>query len=91
MRSAVAVQTTPTLAAAADKQRDWIILQNTSDSVIYLDVTGDGSSPVTSSNGLKLAAGSLVTLTGGPANNAITAIHADTGDKSLVVQGGGAQ
>lgn len=88
MRTAIAVATTTTEIAPADKSREWIIIQNNSDTALSLDIAGSPSEPLTVSNGLVLAAGADITLTGSPANNRITALHGGSGSKDVRVQGG---
>lgn len=88
MRTSIAVATTPTELAPADPSRFWLIIQNASDTDMAIDIAGSPSAALTMDNGLILAAGREVCLTGGPANNRVTAMHAGTGNKDCRVQGG---
>lgn len=92
MIAKAAIGTTPTLALAAVAKR-WCMLQNQSDTDIY--VAFEGSSGVTidsgASPGFKIAAGSSVALSddnhrGYPLADAIYAVHGSTGTKNLVIQ-----
>lgn len=86
MRAAITVTTTPAEVVPADQERDTLILANTSGSTIYYDVTGDGSSPLTTSNSIPLPANTVLFLTGNVAKQAIFALVA-SGTASLVAQG----
>jgi hypothetical protein len=87
MKTTVDVLSTPTVVTTAGP-RSWLVIENASDTTIYLDLVASGSSPVSTSNGISLVAGEKLTLTGGVANNQITAIHGGSGAKVLRIQGG---
>jgi len=91
MITKVAVATTATLCLAAVNKR-WMMIQNQSDTDIY--VAFDGTTAVTldsgASPGMKLAAGASIAITddhhrGAPLADAVYAIHGSTGTKSLVI------
>lgn len=86
MRASITVTTTPTRVAAADADRDWMIIDNPSDATVYLDLTGESDAPLTSANGLSLASGTKVSFTGTLSRLQVLAVTA-TGSKTLVVQG----
>jgi hypothetical protein len=86
---AIQVQTTVTTIAAAGN-RDFLHIQNVSDTDIYLKYDGS-STTLTASNGVKLAAGEWLILNNdGYRNvfrNLVQAIHGGSGDKEVRVQG----
>jgi len=88
MRTAILVSTTPTEAAPADQGRGWLGIQNASDTDMALDLTSDGEGPLTMDNGIVLAAGDSIFLSGEAANNRVMIIHGSTGTKDARVQGG---
>lgn len=88
MRTAIQVTTTPTEAAPADPSREWLAIQNNSDTDMALDLTSSGSGPLTMENGLILAKGANICLHGEVANNRVMIIHGGTGTKDARVQGG---
>jgi hypothetical protein len=88
MRTAIAVETTPTEAAPADSSREWLGIQNASDVDMALDLTSSGESELNMSNGIILAAGDSIFLNGEVANNRVMLIHGSTGTKDARVQGG---
>lgn len=91
MISKVSVTTTATLCLAATNKL-WMILQNQSDTDIYLAFEGTSAvtTDVGASPGIKLAAGASIAFTddyhrGAPLTDAIYAIHGSTGTKALVI------
>jgi hypothetical protein len=88
MRTSIAVETTPTQAAAPDQTRSWLAIQNNSDVEMAIDITSDGGSALTMSNGLILRAGETIHIAGAAANNQVMLIHGSTGTKDARIQGG---
>jgi hypothetical protein len=89
MRKNVNITTAPTEIVSADKNTGWLILQNQSDTTIFLDFSGlNSEGDLTTANGIQLVAGQQVALTGGIANNSVRGIHGGTGNKVIHVQGG---
>jgi hypothetical protein len=67
-----------------------MVIQNDSDADIFLKFDGSDSL-LTAANGLRLKAGSTITLDNlnmivGKANNEVWAIHSSTGSKTLRIQ-----
>ena len=78
------------VAGACDQERRWaIILQNDSDADFFLKFDGSAAD-LTADNGFRLGAGAHIILESSAnvciANNAISAIHASTGNKVLRIQ-----
>jgi len=88
MKTNISVTTSETEVLPARRTRKFIILQNVSDTDIYLDFTSD-TDALTTANGIKIEAGDTMILDGlegGAFTNAVTAIHGGSGAKSLRVQ-----
>jgi hypothetical protein len=89
---AAAVTTTATEIVPVDPERRYLLLQNVSDTAIWL---GFGQVPVPADSfGLKLAAGAereLSLVQGNLFLGFIMAVHAGTGSKVLLVTAGGVQ
>ncbi len=85
--SAVNVATTVTTIAAANWNRRLLMIQNVSDTDIYLKM--DSSATVlTTSNGIKLPAGGtplVITCNPGEFDNKIEGIHGGAGNKEVRV------
>jgi hypothetical protein len=91
------VTTSASEVAPYSKYRNWIIIQNVSDTDIYLKFNG-ATTALTTSNGIKLAAGAILTLTNNSttesngmsnlAKYSVVAIHGGSGSKTLRIQGG---
>jgi hypothetical protein len=99
MISKVNVTTSPTLVAAHNPSRQWVILENQSDTDIYVAFTPDAaevSLPAGAKPGLKVAAGETREIGLPPGDfamrnsvrSAIYAIHGGSGDKVLVAHEG---
>lgn len=88
MRTAIAVTTTPTEAAPADHSREWLAIQNASDTDMALDLTASGEEALSMANGLLLKPGATMFIQGEAANNQVMIIHGSTGSKDARVQGG---
>lgn len=87
MISAVNVTNAASEVVPANANRQALIIQNVSDADVFLKLDGSATE-VTPANGLKLAAGGLLTLTTDRARfiNPVRAIHAGAGNKELRVQ-----
>jgi hypothetical protein len=84
----VLVGTTVTPVLAGKYDRKFIVVQNLSDTPVFLDFTSD-SVTLTVGNGYRLDAGDTLIiddLIGGSFTNAIEAIHAGVGTKELRIQ-----
>lgn len=80
-QSTYSVTASSTEAIAANSTRRYLLLQNNSDTDIYISITGG---TVTTANGFKLASGGgSLDLTTYQITGAITAIHGGTGTKTL--------
>lgn len=84
----VATTVTEVLPAlvAANRNGQTITLQNQSDTTILVAVGADNITQLTSSLGLKLEAGDVMSIDGLTANKGISALHGGTGTKTLHVQ-----
>ena len=79
--STYAVTTASTTAIAANSTRRYLLIQNNSDTDIYIHLT---AGTVTTANGFKIAAsGGSLDLTSYQLTGAITAIHGGSGTKTL--------
>jgi len=89
--TAVNVTTDPTHIADYDSERSWIMVQNVSDTDIYLKLNGS-SAALTTANGIRLEPGEILTMDNSQgskiATNYIQAIHSGSGNKEVRVQGG---
>ncbi len=88
MISSVNVTTAATELVAASHNRTLLILQNVSDTDMYLKLDSSATE-VTVANGLKLAAGDpplIITCKPGQFTNAVRGIHGGAGNKDLRVQ-----
>jgi len=86
MRTSITVTTSPTVVAPGDIDRDWMVIDNPSDASVFLDLSGESSSPLTPAKGITLAAGEKVAFEGVRARLQVIAVTA-TGSKTVVVQG----
>jgi hypothetical protein len=85
--TAVNVTTTASELVAAKANRVMLIIQNVSDTDLYLKLDSSATE-VTVDNGLRLAAGDpplIITCNPGRFTNAVRGIHGGTGDKVIRV------
>ncbi len=88
MISTVNCTASATELVAANAKRKLLILQNVSDTDMYLKLDASATE-VTAANGLKLAVGDpplVITCRQGDFVNAVRGIHAGSGNKDLRVQ-----
>jgi len=88
MITAVNCTATASELVAANARRILLIIQNVSDTNVYLKIDSS-SDEVTTSNGLLLAAGDpplVITCLPGQFVNAIRGIHGGSGNKSIRIQ-----
>lgn len=82
--------TTTAQKVASAGNRDFIHVQNVSDSDVYVKYDGD-STALTTANGLKIAAGDILVLNNDGHRNVFTrelwAIHGAAGNKEVRIQG----
>lgn len=89
MRTAIDVEpNTPTTVLPFDPDREYSMVQNNSDTDMTFDTTGEGSSPLSASNGMVLKAGREICLTGEFARLSVVVFHAGETAKNVRVQGG---
>lgn len=82
----VSVGTTATSVIAPGNRAGSLIIQNQSDTTIYLAVGDENIASLTSSCGLKIDAGEAIVIDGPTATLQITALHGSTGTKTVHVQ-----
>tara|TARA_R110000823_G_scaffold304626_2_gene426336 strand:+ start:2566 stop:2847 length:282 start_codon:yes stop_codon:yes gene_type:complete len=86
--AAVNVTTSSSVIVAPLYQRKMLMIQNVSDTDIYLKLD-DSATALTTGNGIKLASNSapmVISSQPGEFTHAISAIHAGTGDKEVRLQ-----
>lgn len=84
----ISVGTTETtvLAAGYDRQGRTVVLQNQSDTSMRLAIGSANAALLTASVGLLLEPGDAMSLSGGQAQEAVSAIHGGSGSKTLHAQ-----
>ena len=87
MRSALSVTTSAAQAVSSDTARDYLVVQNNSDETWSAGL-GTADDALTMENGILLAAGDTLILTGALAQVSVFLMHAGTGTKAGSVQGG---
>lgn len=85
---AISVTTSASQIVQPSGKRNWLIVQNNSDTDWAIALSSDSVAALTVDNGLVLRAGDLMTLSGPFAKLGVAAIHGGSGSKDGRIQGG---